>query len=275
MKLRGRQKVAEYLGESALRHRLMQLILGYKISNGTVIDEYLGFPLEYDFDSVIGRALFFSGYFEELEIRFFEQRLAKSTGLVVLDVGANIGLHALRWARVQPRGHVFAFEPSPRTSALLERNMRTSAPADNITIVREAVSSYCGKSAFYECDDNAFSSLKDTHRKKVVATTTVSVDTIDAFVSRQKLSTVSLIKIDVEGVEQQVIDGARETLKYLKPDLFVEIYKGEASNSDPEATVRYVQSLGYSAYVLVEGRPVPYTMHNDRNYNYFFTFGSI
>lgn len=270
-KLCARRKVAQYFGQPALKYNLLQLLLGYRVSNGSIIDRCSGAEFEYDFDSVIGRALFFGGSFEEREIRFFEQRLAKINDFVVLDVGANIGLHAAGWARVNRKGHVFAFEPSLRTSRILEDNVRRSVPFGNITILREAVSNCCGESTFYECQDNAYSSLKDTRRKAVVGTTTVPVVTIDAFVSRQQLNAVTLIKIDVEGLEQQVVEGAAETLKHFKPDLFIEIFQGEASNRDPDLTVRYVQSLGYSAYILVGGNPVPYVKHNDQYYNYFFT----
>jgi len=271
LKLYARRKAAQYFGASSLKHGLLQLLLGYRVSNGTIIDRFGAFPFEYDFDSVIGGALFFGGYFEELEIRFFERRLAKANEFVVLDIGANIGLHATRWARVNRKGHVFAFEPSLKTSQILEGNIRTSAPFGNVTILREAVSNYCGESTFYECQDNAYSSLKDTRRKAVAGTITVPVVSIDAFVSRQQLNTVTLIKIDVEGLEQEVIEGGRETLKRFKPDLFVEIYKGEASNRDPDLTVSDIQSIGYRAYVLINGNPVPYTKHNDQFYNYFFT----
>jgi len=68
-----------------------------------------------------------------------------------------------------------------------------------------------------------------------------------------------------------VIAGGRRTLQALRPDLFVEIYGGAGSNPDPERTVAAVCALGYRAFVLVDGEPVPYVRHSDDRYNYFFT----
>ena len=68
-----------------------------------------------------------------------------------------------------------------------------------------------------------------------------------------------------------MILGAVNTLRSLGPDLFVEIYAGTDSNPAPERTVKLILDLGYKAFVLKSGQPVPYERHDDAFYNYYFT----
>lgn len=113
--------------------------------------------------------------------------------------------------------------------------------------------------------------LKILSVKKITSSLEVSVTTIDEFVRNNSLDKISLIKVDVEGFETEVISGAMDTLKNLKPDLFIEIYSGSNSNPDPEFTIHELCALGYKAFVLIDGKTVPFISHSDSYYNYYFT----
>ena len=271
LRLRGRKKVLARLGKAAFDYKIIQLILGFDKVGTSIIDRVNSTLIEYDYNSAIGQSLFFGGAFEQDEIEFFTRFLAHETRPVVLDVGANIGLHSIGWARANKTASIFAFEPSPSTGMILRRNIERNSLDNTIELMPLAVSDKCGKAQFFECEDNAFSSLKDTCRKKVIGTHLVPVTTIDEFVAGHQLDRISLLKIDVEGLEREVIFGAATTLRLLRPDLFVEIYAGTHSNPDPEGTIDLIRSQGYRAYVLVAGKPVPYEKHIDSLYNYYFT----
>lgn len=245
-----------------------RLILGRSAS--TVSDIH-GVSVEYDLSSVIGRALLLEGEFEEPEIQFFLRRLRQRERPVVVDVGANIGVHTLRWAAGAPGAHVYSFEPSPESRERLVRNVERSGLASAVTVEPLAVSDAPGRAQFYHCRDGAFSSLRDTRRQPVTSTFDVEVTTLDAYAATRPLDRLALVKIDVEGFEHQVISGGRRTLETFRPDLFVEIYGGSDSNPDPERTVATIQGMGYRAFVLVDGEPVPFVRHSDDSYNYFFT----
>jgi FkbM family methyltransferase len=250
----------------ALRPETWRLLLGLQRS---AVAQVEGVAIEYDLSSVIGRDLLFEGRFEEPEIAFFQLRLKKLARPLVLDIGANIGVHTLRWAAEGAR--VYSFEPSPQTRARLERNVERNGLGQAVTVSPLALADTPGRARFYQCRDSAFSSLLDTGRQAVVESFEVEVSTVDAFAESHPLDGLALVKIDVEGVEQQVIDGARRTLEALRPDLFVEIYGGQGSNADPERTVASICAIGYRPFVLVDGEAVPFERHHDEHYNYFFT----
>jgi FkbM family methyltransferase len=270
-RLQGRKNIRARFGNKVFDYKIIQVLLGFDKVGTTVLDKLNNTLIEYDFHSAIGQCMFFGGAFEQDEIEFFTRALAHEAKPVVLDVGANIGLHSIHWARANRTASIFAFEPSPATGKILRRNLQRNSLDKKIELIPLAVSDTCGKAQFFECDDNAFSSLKDTRRKRVVRTHLVPVTTIDEFVAEHHLDRISLLKIDVEGFEREVISGATTTLRLLKPDLFVEIYSGTDSNPDPEGTIDLIRSQGYRAYVLVAGKPVAYEKHVDSLYNYYFT----
>ncbi len=251
-------------------HAIVQRLLGFRKNGSCVIDTVQGLSVEYAYDSAIGRDLFYSGHVEEVEISFVISALNDEKP-VIMDIGANIGFHSLRWAQGISGAVIFAFEPSPWTFAVLSRNVERNSLSHRITVVPEAVSNSYGYSVFFQCEDNAFSSLKDTKRKKIVHSCEVPVTSIDNFVNKNGMDKISLIKIDVEGLEKEVILGGDTTIRNHLPDLFVEIYGGTDSNSDPAGTVDLIRSFGYKAFSLRCGKAVPYSGHSDDFYNYYFT----
>ena len=272
LRLNLRRRCEAWWGDEALlSHAWMQRVLGYIAQGRLAVDHLAACPFEYDYYSEIGRQLFFQGRFEEAEIRFFEHLLKGQRAPVILEIGANVGLHTVRWARACPGALLFAFEPSPGTGEILERNAQRWARQAQVVIRREAVSETAGTATLYEFANNAYTSLKDTGCKQLVRTIEVPVTTIDRFVMQERLTTVSLIKIDVDGLETEVLRGGLETLVRLRPDLLVETYGGKQSNPAPEVTVELLGSLGYRVYVLVDGNPVQYKKHSDTYYNYWFS----
>jgi len=250
-------------------------LLGFE-KKGEIVTDYLNeIELEYDYLSDIGSQIYFEGTFEDDEIDFFQKILVSDHKPIIFDVGANIGIHTIKWLKQNPKAISYAFEPSSETRAMLERNIARNHLTERVKILKQAVSDREGVADFFECEDNAFSSLKDTQRKQAIRSISVPVTTIDQFVETNHITKISLLKIDVEGFETEVIAGALETLKHLKPDLFVEIYGGSNSNPDPEATISLICDQGYQSFVLVDGNIIPYQKHSDSHYNYYFTYKDI
>ena len=186
-----RRKLRKYtktlFSESVFDKKTVQALLNFVKRDSTVIDNLGSIIMEYDYNSAIGNALFFSGYFEEKEIVFFLNKLSQDNEPVILDVGANIGLHTIKWAKAFSKVKIFSFEPSPNTRNILERNIVRNEICKKVTIVPQAVSNVPGNANFLCCEDDAYSSLKDTRRKKIVSSLEVSVTTIDEFVKNNSL----------------------------------------------------------------------------------------
>lgn len=265
-----RNLLRKKIGSRVFDRSIVQQILGFRKEASTIVDRFSNIQLEYDYLTDIGHSLFFSGGFEQEEIGLLSQMVVDDRP-IILDIGANIGWHSISWAKARPTSKIFAFEPDPETYTLLQRNISRNRLSQQIFPIPKALSNQPGTLPFFQSKDNAYSSLKNTQRREITNQILVPVTTIDEFVETYQLEHISLIKIDVEGLETQVIQGSLSTLKRLTPDLFVEIYGGQNSNPDPEATVQLICSLNYKAFTIQNTQVVPYEKHSDLNYNYYFT----
>lgn len=219
----------------------------------------------------IGNLLYTTGKFESEEIEYSSKLLNSYRSGVVLDVGANVGLHVITWARMHKKHTFFAFEPSRTVNRALCESVKRNGLTDKITVVNKAVSDKNGKASFFETTDDAYNSLKDTKRKSINDVYEVEVISIDDFVTSNKIENIRFIKIDTEGFENEVIDGAFQTIKKQMPDFFIEIYKGSNSNNYPEETINKMIREGYNAYIFKDKEIHEFQKHDDRFYNYFFT----
>ena len=226
-----------------------------------------GIIMKYNSTTDVGRSLFFYGSFEQSDIGYISN-LIENNGHII-DVGANIGYHSICWSAMIPNYHVHSFEPGKETFDLLEFNVEKNQK-NNIILMNVAVSDKSGIATFYHCSDDAYSSLKDTKRKEIVSTYEVKVITIDDYVKSHNLENVSFIKIDVEGLEHNVLIGAKETLLSKKPIVFCEIYAGSNSNENPLRTIHFIEALGYKPFILKDGKPEVFECHDDKYYNYLF-----
>jgi FkbM family methyltransferase len=214
----------------------------------------------------IGHCLLTAGDFEGQEITVCSKHIR--TDGIVIDIGANIGLHSVHFSRAAQCGRVISVEPSRSTFGTLLRN---TARLPNVIPLNVALSDSNGTQTFYVAEDNAYSGLKNTRRKAILRTEHVACFSGDHILAPLiQDARVDLIKIDVEGLESQVLRGLTGIICKHKPVIFCEIFGGEHSNIDPEATVRFCVDLGYAPYVLELGNLTPATRHDDRQYNYFF-----
>ena len=178
---------------------------------------------------------------------FFRQALRP--GDCVLDIGANVGYYSLLAASlVGPRGAVHAFEPSATVLESLRRNVALN-PQAAVTIHPLALSDRVQSAPFYIASERhtGLSSLRDLGAKtqRVADVSTAPLDEL-----REKLPPVRLVKLDVEGAEWRVLQGARELLARDRPDLLLELtdaFLRELGGS-AEQVCQLLTRLGYSLY---------------------------
>jgi len=201
-------------------------------------------------DEFVGKSLALYGEFSEPEVDVM-CKLVKP-GDTVLDIGANVGALTVPMAQVVgPTGRVIAWEPQPETYALLKKNIEQN-DLDNVTLHN------CGVGA--KNDTIAMFDLSKIHGFNYGGVPlgqgdrTAWVETIDEL----NLDNVSYMKIDVEGMEPAVIEGASETIRRCRPFLYVENDHGENS----QRLVSMIVDLGYRLYWH---RPRLYSATNWRN----------
>lgn len=224
---------------------------------------YRDSKLYYDFRTDVGNKLFYLGAFEKKELSAIEPFLREDS--VALDIGANIGTHAVFMASIARNGKVFAFEPGIPGYRFLLKNC---ANFYNIIPVSIGCSNKNDISPFFNAMDNAYSGLQDTGIKKIMSIQQILTIKIDDFVKLFGLNRVDFIKIDVEGLEDEVIEGAQETLRKYRPVVFSEILK--KTNSSPEKTIGRFTKMDYRVYFIEHGILKETKTYTEPFYNYLF-----
>ena len=166
-------------------------------------------------------------------------------GARIADVGANIGIYALAWAkRVGEGGKVWAFEPDPKNLAILKRHVELNGTAKNTEIRGEALGSKEARLAFSL--SGTMSSIQSIATKSgdVIE---VQQTTLDNVLGSEKLD---VLKIDVEGYEEEVLKGATKLLSdpSRKPAaIFIEIhpYAWKALGTTSDSLKLLVTNAGY------------------------------
>lgn len=166
------------------------------------------------FDQVISRSIFASGEWEPLELRFIRESV--KPGMVVFDVGANIGAHTLTLAdAVGPRGVVHAFEPT-RVFDVLDANVARNGFGNRVRLNRVALGDRPGMTRFMACKPgNELFTSRGVPLAPDVATgayVEFPVMTLDDYAARNGIGRIDFMKVDVEGSEVSVFRGAQRLL---------------------------------------------------------------
>jgi len=150
--------------------------------------------------------------YETVELNFVERLLRP--GMTVLDLGAHHGLYSLLAAKCVGRnGKVIAFEPSPRERKRLERHLRLNRAA-NVSVQSYALGAEAGEAELYlvQNGQDGCNSLRPPAVLEPVSTIAVESRRVDEELKRLHVGHIDFIKLDVEGAELGVLQGANELL---------------------------------------------------------------
>jgi FkbM family methyltransferase len=193
------------------------------------------------FDTYIGRSFDLYGEFAEAEIAIFRQLVRP--GQCVFDVGANIGAHTIALAAiVGPHGRVTSFEPQRVIFQMLNANVALNG-LHHVTTHQMALGSAAGSLKVPPLDyagELNFGGLSLEHIKQGEE---VRQSTFDSLAVRA----CDFVKIDVEGMEIEVLKGMAETIQRFRPAMYVENDRRHKS----AALVGHLLGLGYRLYYHV------------------------
>lgn len=240
--------------ERLANHVIMDRLAGRnaEVAWGTVSG---GYSVAAPLGDQVGRAVFYFGDLDR-KVTWVCSRLAKP-GDTVLDIGANLGLVSfVLSAIVGTAGHVHAFEPNPAMVTLIEEAIRRNG-ANNINLHPFALGSTDGKLELSVPARNAGAASLVPARVwggETSTKMTVPVRTLSSVISEQRVGHIRLIKIDVEGFESEVIDGAADAFSRNPPDVIL----FELNDSVPDIrhpTIAALNELGY-AYLSLPSKLV-------------------
>ena len=245
------------------RYRLIHTFLPQLRSRGAemgavTVGTRHGFRFEAYLNDWLGQYVYLTGTYEPATAALFERLVAP--GSTVLDLGANAGFFSLLSARLAgPGGRVIAFEPAPRVRQRLSRNIELN-DFGNIRIMACCVSDGPGEVTLHEGPENhtGISSMRPIEAESgSILVPAVAVDSL-----LDEISTVSLVKIDVEGAELMALKGLKGLLARDKPSLIVEITDTylRAFGDNAPALAEWMSEQGFSGFRIDEGALTPLSL---------------
>lgn len=182
-------------------------------------------------------------FVEVLQDRIYEVEYEPKEGDIVLDIGAYVGPFTARASSLVGKiGKVIALEPDVTNICYLEKNTRFM---ENVAAYRYAITNHNGTERLFHSEASPCHTIAYAHEKSVP----VPAITVDKLVSDLKLPRVDFIKIDAEGAEMKILQGATKTLEAF-PRLAIAAYH-ETPEGLPEAPIveAYLMSMGFKVII--------------------------
>lgn len=156
--------------------------------------------------------------------------------LAVLDVGANFGFLSLVWANtIAKNGQTIAFEPNIHLFSTLSKSIKLNGLQNRLSIKNNAVGAADRTIEMYM--GNTTSNVLTINDAKGVQP--IEMITLDTFSIQSALNKCNLLKIDVDGIELEILHGATQLIKQFRPVVIIE-------TNDDRRIVDYMKQLNYT-----------------------------
>jgi FkbM family methyltransferase len=171
----------------------------------------------------------------------------------ILDIGANTGLYALIARTVNPNAIIHSFEPIPGVFKLLQKNTELN----NYEIFNHelALSNFNGTASIFlpKNTDFAYSvtvNQNRLHKNNKAKELIIKTKTLESFIEENSITTIDLMKIDVETHEPEVLEGMGKYIKAYKPTIIIEVLESEIA----ERLKPYLNNLGYYIFNIDDNK---------------------
>jgi FkbM family methyltransferase len=182
-------------------------------------------------------------------------------GQTIYDIGGAAGIFTIFFARsVGKNGKVITFEPNPWNCNMIFEHLKLNN-LDNVEVQQIALGKKREKGtlAVRQSETGTGSLQEDIKasilQEKGAETIQVEIDTLDNQIATNNLPKPDFVKIDVEGLEMDVLDGMREIIKNYKPKLFIEIHGVDVQRKieNVQRVVDFLIAREYSIYHIESG----------------------
>jgi FkbM family methyltransferase len=192
------------------------------------------------------------------EVQFL--RGLKLSGMVIYDVGGYQGLMTIFFAKAASR--VITYEANPTNVVRILENAELNGEK-NVFVRSAAVGSEDGVLTLHfdplmsgAASGNPEIAGQITSTGRGIREWSVAMTTIDADISRFHLPPPDFVKIDIEGMELQALEGMAQTIAQSHPDFYVELHGAspEHKRANASAVISFLTSRGYSVYAVEQKR---------------------
>jgi len=182
--------------------------------------------------------------------------LSKQLGMIIAEIGANIGYYALLEASIiGEKGKIYAIEPFPLNFDILKKNIKLNSFDKIIEPYNLAISNYSGKEKLYITSKHNLCNMLATESSEFIE---IKTETLDDFIKNKQKP--NLIRMDIEGYEYYVIEGMKNTMKQCNPcKIFIEIhpYQMNQKGLDFKKPIKTIFELGFKPrYIVKEYGPL-------------------
>ena len=211
-----------------------------------------GVNYEVDLSEGIELSLYLFGQFQKHVTK--NSFLTIKDNFTIIDIGANVGLMTLQFAKLVPKGKVYSFEPTFYALERLKKNLSLNEGiAKNVTVINSFVSEKSDSNpnivAFSSWKVNGERGTNDhpVHLGTPKSTEGVPSISLDDFVVANNIDKIDFIKIDTDGHEYEVFKGAKKAIAQYKPKIIFEIglYVMDEKNISFDYYYNYFKDLNY------------------------------
>ena len=188
---------------------------------------------------------------------------------IVLDIGANLGIMTVHLAQHLPGSTIHAFEPMPDNQSIFKRII-AKYKLKNVEFYEFALGDKDGKVQMIlpEKDGAKMQGLSHVKHESITEWNEgeefeVAIKPLDQLFGDKKIQG---IKMDVENFEYFVLNGAKELLSMFRPIIYTELW----DNENRQKCFELLKGFGYSAYVVVDDKRVPYNSDHHDVQNFIF-----
>jgi FkbM family methyltransferase len=199
------------------------------------------------------KAIVFCGFYE-LPVSQRIAQLAK-VGSLMVDVGANYGYYSCLWAAAKENNRAIAFEASPRNFSALKLNLQRNDLADRVDLYEMAVGKEAGSLPFSLGPDEQ-SGWGGLLTQSEDTSIEVPVVSLDDFFLKNQCQHIDVLKIDTEGADTWVLQGAEKLLRSHKVShIFFEenVTRMSALGIEPGEAQNLLEQYGYRVEKLGVG----------------------
>lgn len=144
-------------------------------------------------------------------------------------------------------GKIYSFEPNTSNLEYLKNNIKINN-INNIIVNKSAISDFNGQAILNNNPLNDGGNSLNNFKYDVINKEFVNCITIDNFIKDNLINKLNLIKVDVEGLQFNVLKGASETLKLFKPKIIVEAFSEDEKNE----VINYLKKIGYEHFIRAD-----------------------